>query len=171
MYGLMRYDLIKGPNKPPRFITKELGDEFIDLLNNKYIPELHPNYNIIKGEMKKFEDSKYIELIKSKGLNPDDVETEFMKSSKIPLNKQHYIIINTISNDGNDYKDKIQNILKIEPEEDEESKLFEDIDASPRLFCSVLIILIIMLKLFKLCLLKEYLYQVLINSLNISKKY
>ena len=137
MYGLMRYDLIKGTNKPPRFITKELGDEFIDLLNNKYIPELHPNYNIIKGEMKKFEDPEYIELIKSKGLNPDDLETEFMKSSKIPLNKQHYIIINTISNDGNDYKDKIQNILKIEPEEDEESKLFEDIDASPRLFCSV----------------------------------
>ena len=51
--------------------------------------------------MKKFEDPKYIELIKSKGFNPDDVETEFMKSSKIPLNKQHYIIINTISNDNN----------------------------------------------------------------------
>ena len=55
--------------------------------------------------------TEYIELIKVK-LNPDD-EKEFMKSSKIPLNKQHYIIINTISNGNTDYKDKIQNILKI----------------------------------------------------------
>ena len=106
-YGLMRYseDSKLAPDRlPPRFISLELGEKFLDLIKNNYISTYHPRYN------------------------PESLAAQ---------NRQHYIIVNTIGDDGVDYKDELLTISKIDPVEDESVELFKNIDGSPRLYCSV----------------------------------
>ena len=81
-YGLMRYseDSKWEPDRlPPRFISLELGEKFLDLIKNNYISTYHPRYN------------------------PESLAAQ---------NRQHYIIVNTIGDDGVDYKDELLNYFK-----------------------------------------------------------